>query len=286
MKKIKLITDTASDLTLEIAKEYDIHLIPINLNIDGKQLKDKYDISNDEFYNYLETHDEVPKTAQISVGEHIDEFKKFVDEYSIIYVPISSKASGTNQSAQLAKNEILEENPDADITIVDSMSFSYCYGYWITEAAKMAKKGASKEEIVEMLEDRFSRTRAVFAVDTLDYLQKGGRISSTAKIVANVLDITPILSIEDGLVVSHEKVRGKKKVVAKMLEILNEEAEQNPENPIIIMHGNNIEKADMMKEKLLEKTSFTNTVYGVVGPCIGIHTGPGAHAYVYLTKKE
>ena len=78
MKKIKLITDTASDLTLEIAKEYDIHLIPINLNIDGKQLKDKYDISNDEFYNYLETHDDVPKTAQISVGEHIDEFKKFV----------------------------------------------------------------------------------------------------------------------------------------------------------------------------------------------------------------
>ena len=286
MKKIKLITDTASDITLETAKEYGIHLIPINLNIGGKAIKDKYEISNKEFYEYLETHDDIPKTAQISIGEHIDEFKKFVDEYSIIYVPISSKASGTNQSAQLAKNEILEENPDADITIVDSMSFSYCYGYWVIEAAKMAENGSSKEEIVEMLEDRLARTKAVFAVDTLDYLQKGGRISSTAKIVANVLDITPILAIEDGLVVSRDKIRGKKKVIPKMLEIVNEEAEKNTENTVIVIHGNNPEKAEFMREKLLEKTAFTNTVYAEVGPCIGIHTGPGAHAYVYLTEKK
>lgn len=286
MKKIKIITDTASDISLETAEKYGIHLIPINLIIDGKSIKDKYEISNKEFYEYLTSHDEIPKTAQISVGEHMDEFNKFVDEYSIIYVPISSKASGTNQSAHLAKNEILEEKPDADITIVDPMTFSYCYGYWVIEAAKMAESGASKEEILEMLEDRFKRTKAVFAVDTLHYLQKGGRISSTAKIVADVLDITPILTIEDGLVVSRDKIRGKKKIIPKMLDILTQEADPDSEDPIIIVHGNDIEKAEFMKEKLLEKTSFTNTVFSEVGPCIGIHTGPGAHAYIYLTKKQ
>ena len=286
MNKIKIMTDTASDISLETAEKYGIHLIPLNLMLDGKAVKDKYEISNKEFYEYLESSDEIPKTAQISVGEHIDEFKKFSDEYSIIYVPLSSKASGTNQSAHLAKNEIIEENPDADITIVDSMSFSYGYGYWVLKAAKMAADGASKEEIVDMLEDRFSRTNILFAVDTLEYLKKGGRISSTAKIVADILDITPILTIEDGLVVSRDKIRGKKKIIPKMLEILNNEADHDSQDPIMIIHGNNPEKAQFMKEKLLEKTDFTDTVFAEVGPCIGIHTGPGAHAYIYLRKKD
>lgn len=286
MKKIKIITDTASDILLETAQQYGIHLIPINLTIGGKSLKDKYEISNKEFYDYLASNDEIPKTAQITVAEHIDEFKKFSNDYSIIYIPISSKGSGTYQSANIAKNEILEENPEADITIVDSMSFSYAYGFWVIKAAKMASEGASKEEILEMLEDRLSRTKVVFAVETLEYLQKGGRISPTAKIVANVLDINPLLAIEDGLIVSRDKIRGKKKIIPKMLEILNEEADPDSGEPIVIIQGNVPEKAELMKEKLLEKTAFTDVAFAEVGPCIGIHAGPGAYAYMYLKKKQ
>ncbi len=284
MDKIKIITDSASDLTLETANEYGIHIIPINLTIDGKNVKDKYEITNAEFYDYMKNSSEIPKTSQITVVEHIEEFKKFSDDYSIIYVPISSKASGTCQSALLAKQEIEEENPNADITIVDPMLFSYGYGYWIIEAAKMASNGSSVKEITDMLKDRFSKVDILLSVETLDYLQKGGRISPAAKILANVLDISPILTIENGLVMNRDKVRGKKKIVSKMVDILKENADDTCGQEIIIMHGNVPEKAEKMKEVLFEKTSFRDVEIAEIGPCIGTHTGPGAFAFVYLKK--
>lgn len=284
MKKIKIITDTASDISLETAEKYGIHLIPINLIIGGKTVKDKYEITNDEFYDYITQNDEIPKTAQITAAEHIDEFKKFIDEYSVIYVTISSKGSGTFQSANIAKNEILEENPDAEITIVDSYSYSYGYGYWVIEAAKMAQNGARENEIIEMLKDRFAQTDIILAVDTLEYLQKGGRISPAAKIIANVLDITPILSIEDGLVMSRDKIRGRKKILPKMVDMLMDKANSDPEQTIVIMQACAADRAEKMKELILEKTPFRNIVTAEIGPCVGIHTGPGLIALIYMKK--
>lgn len=286
MDKIKIMTDSASDITLADAEKYGIHIIPINLTIDGKSIKDRFDITIEEFYDYLETHSEIPKTSQITVNDHLEEFKKFSDEYSIIYVPISSKGSGSFQSANIAKNEILEDNPNADITIIDSMSYSYGYGYWVLEAAKMVQNGAKKDEIVSMIEKGLATNSILLAPLTLDYLVKGGRISSTAKIFANVLDINPIMAIEGGLVTSRDKIRGKKKVISKMVDILNEEADHSSDKPIIIMHGMLPEIAQKMKEKLLEKTEFKNVITAEIGPCIGIHTGPGAYAFIYPKKQQ
>lgn len=285
MDKIKIITDTASDVSLETAEKYGIHLIPINLNIGGKNVKDRYEITCEEFYKYLETSDEIPKTSQISVAEHISEFKKFSDEYSIIYIPISSAGSGTMQSAMLAKNEILEENPNADITIVDSMTYSYGYGFWAVEAAKMVSAGAEKEEIISMLKEKLAKTDVIFTTETLEYLQKGGRISPTAKIVANILDINPILKIEDGLVVGKDKVRGKKKVFPKMMEIINQNALQDKSQTITLLHGNAPEKAETVKKMIEEKTGFTNIITEEVGPTVGIHAGPGVIGIAYLANK-
>lgn len=284
MDKIKIMTDTASDITLEIAEKYGIHLVPINFVIDGKNVKDKIDISTAEFYKYMSTHCEIPKTSQVTVADHIDEFKKFCDEYSIIYVTISSKGSGSMQSAVLAKNEILEENPNADITIIDSMSFTYGYGYHVIQAAKMANAGAKKEEIISMLRERIPKTEIILSVETLEYLQKGGRISPTAKILANVLDITPILAVEDGLVMSREKVRGKKKVISKMTDMVLQNADLESDMPIIIMQGNVPDKAEKMRDMIAEKTGRNDSEIVEVGACIGIHTGPGVIAYIYQKK--
>ena len=126
MKKIKIITDTASDITLEKANEKDIHLIPINININGVTYKDRYDIDCEKFNKMLSESNEIPKTSQITVSEHYEEFKKFCDEYAIIYCCISAESSGTIQSANMAKQMILEENPDAQIYIVECHTFSYC----------------------------------------------------------------------------------------------------------------------------------------------------------------
>ena len=282
MDKIKIMTDTTSDITLETASELDIHLIPINIILEDVSYKDKYELGTDEFYAKMSSMEGMPKTSQITVQEHIDEFKKFSDDHSIIYVTIASQASGTYQSAHIAKEAVLDENPDADITIIDGKGFSYMYGYWVMEAAKKLNAGATKEEIISFIEEGLAKTDVRFVVDTLDYLKKGGRISGTAKLFATVLDIKPILTIENGLVMTVDKVRGFKNAVSKSADTAIAESENL--DTIVIVHGNDEEKGNMVVETLKSKADIGNIVVGVVGPTVGSHTGPGVIGIIYFKK--
>jgi DegV family protein with EDD domain len=284
MKKIKIITDTASDITIEKAKEKDIHLIPINISINGVNYKDRYDIDCETFNKMLSQSNEIPKTSQITVSEHYEEFKKFSDEYSIIYCCISAESSGTIQSANMAKQMILEENPEAEIYILECHTFSYCYGYWMIKAAEMAKQGYSVQEIIDMFEVNSSNTEAIFVVDDLTYLEKGGRIKPATKIVGNLLDIKPILSIEDGLITSIDKVRGSKKVNKKLLEILTNNISNDYDQNVLIFHIDALDRANQLKQLLTENTDYKNTIIVEVGPTISVHAGPGTLGYGYLKK--
>ena len=284
MKKIKLITDSASDITPELAKQYDIHLIPMHIAFGDEEYLDQVELGAAEFYEKLESFPGVAKTAQITVAEHMEVFRQFMNEYAIIYVPISSKGSGTYQSANLAKSTLMEEDETIDITIVDSMNFTYGYGMWVLEAAKMLQSGAAKEELVAFLEDRFARTEVLFAVDTLDYLQKGGRISPAAKIVADILDIRPILIIENGLVMNCDKVRGRKKLYPKMVEKIMERADHISDQLVGMVTANTPEKADEIGALLKERAGVTKFATAPIGACVGVHTGPGAIGIVYLKK--
>lgn len=282
MDKIILMTDTTSDITLEMAQELGIHLIPINIILGDVSYKDRYELGVDEFYDKMSEMDGMPKTSQITVQEHIDEFKKFSDDHSIIYVTIASQASGSHQSAQIAKAEILEENPNADITIMDGKSFSYAYGYWVMEAAKKLNDGASKEDIISFIEEGISKTDVRFVVDTLDYLKKGGRISGAAKLFATVLDIKPILTIENGLVMTVDKIRGLKNAISKAADTAIAESENL--DKIVVVHGNDIEKGNMTMEILKSKADIKDISVGVVGPTVGSHTGPGVIGIIYFKK--
>lgn len=284
MKPVKIITDTCSDISLEIAEKYGIHLLPMHIIFGDKEYLDRYDITTEEFYNMLETSDVHPKTAQITVQEHMDAYLKYADDYTIVHIPMSANASGTFQSARLARAEVLEEKPDARIYVYENCQFSYGYGYWVIEAAKMASEGRDAEEILNMLDEKIKNTEVLFSVATLDYLQKGGRISSASKAIASVLDISPILAIEGGLVVSKEKVRGSKKVIGKIISLICENALQDPEQTICIMHANDIEKANKIAEKIKETTPFTKFNIEYLGPCVGIHAGPGAFGVIYQKK--
>ena len=137
---------------------------------------------------------------------------------------------------------------------------------------------------IEFLNDRYSHCKILFGIDTLDYLEKGGRISSKAKIIADVLDITPILAIEDGLVMSKEKVRGKKKVMGKIADLVAENMDTESDQPFVVMHALDNEKAEKLKAVLEEKTGKTDFVTEILGPTIGIHAGPGAFGVIFRGK--
>ncbi len=286
MKPVKIITDTCSDISLEIADKYGIHLLPVHIIFGDDEYLDRYDIDVKEFYEKLENSQVHPKTAQVTIAEHTDAFMKYADDYTIVHIPMSANASGTYQSARLARTNVLDEKEDAQIYIFENNQLSYGYGMWVIEAAKMAADGKSAEEILKMLEEKVYNTGILFSVSTLDYLQKGGRISSASKLIANVLDISPILAVEGGLVVSKEKVRGSKKLISKMVQMLNEDALPDSNQTIYILHGNCPEAAEKLTEKIKENTCFTNFAFADVGPCIGIHAGPGAFGVIYQKKNK
>ena len=162
--------------------------------------------------------------------------------------------------------------------------FSYGYGYWVIEAAKMAADGKNSDEILAMLNEKIDSTDIILNVESLDYLQKGGRISSASKILANVLDISPILAIEDGLVTSRAKVRGRKKIFSKMVEMVKENCGGNYDQTICIMNGCADESVEKLISVFKEKTEFKNFECHTIGPCVGTHTGPGVFGIVYQTK--
>ncbi len=283
MEKIKIITDSTSEVTLEEAKEYDITVMGISIIFGDKVYRETLELTKEEFFNKLEEYGDIPKTQQIPISEIVDEFKRNIDS-KIIFFTLSSKGSGTNQTVHMAKEMVMEEYPDADITIIDSMAYSFVYGHWVIEAAKMAKEGKSRDEIVETATKGIADFQAYIAVDTLTYLQKGGRISSSAKIIGNLMDIKPILVIEDGLIMSYDKVRGEKKRYFKMVDLAIENADDIANQKVYILHGNAPEKAQALKDALLSRTEVREIETRIIGASVGSHIGPGVVAILFKKK--
>lgn len=283
MKKIKLITDSASDIALKLAEENDIHIIPLNVSFGEETFKDMYDITNAEFYSRLRTADELPKTAQVTISDYEEVFKQYAD-YDIIYVGLSARASGSFQNANIAKGMVKDENPNIDITLIDSNNFTYGYGMWVLLASKMVADGVCHDEVVAFLEENLAQSEIMLTVSSLDFLQRGGRISSAAKVVANVLDIHPILYTEGGMIMSFAKARGSKKLIDKMTDIVAERIGDN--HTISLLHTDYYEATQKLKESLLVKIPDATFLEAEAGPCIGTHAGPGAYGMIYAKKKE
>ena len=277
MNKIKILIDSPSDLSLEKAKELDIKVIPVKLSMgeDEELLKDKYDITPDEFYAKIREEGIIPKTVQITPYEFEEAFKEFADDYDdLICITLSSASSGTHRNAVMAK-ETVESEKDVKIHIVDSKTFSFVYGYLGILASDLVKEGKSAEEIVKILEDKVETSTAFFTVETLEYLKKGGRITTLSAIIGGVLDIRPILKITDeGLVAAFDKVKGEKKVFSKLAEYVKAEADKH-ENPLIyLLYSDRKDKTEKMQE-LLEAEGLKIAGYEQVGAIIGSHAGPG-----------
>lgn len=281
MKRIKLITDSASDISLELAKKHDIDIVPLHVTFGEETYKDMYEITNRDFYSRLKNTDVLPKTAQVTINDYEETFKKYTD-CDIIYVGLSARASGSFQNANIARGMVQDDNPDADITLIDSNNFTYGYGMWVLLAADLVEKGAGHDEVVSFLEKNLAQSEIMLTVSSLDFLQRGGRISSAAKVVANVLDIHPILYTENGMIMSFAKARGSKKLVDKMTDIVAERIGDN--HVISLMHTDMPEAVDKLREALLAKIPDATFLEAEAGPCIGTHAGPGAYGMVYAKK--
>lgn len=286
MSDIKIVVDSGSDIPQEIADKYDIGIISFLSLFGEEQFVHRVDITNREFFDKLESFDGFPTTSQTPYGDMYDYFSRLCKEHkSVIYFALSSAASGQYQTANLVKNEILEENPEADFHIVDSYKFSLYIAQTAVHAAQMAIDGKSVDEIIVECEEYIKTWRCYLLVDTLKYLEKGGRLSKTAAFVGTMLDIKPVLTIENGLVESIDKLRGKKKLLDKLIEKVGEDSDMDRENPMFLVVHSDDSKGQEVCGKLREEYGDgCIEMYGEFGPLIGTHVGKGAIAVIPRIK--
>lgn len=272
MNNIKLICDSLSDIPKELIDKYDIHVVPLTVIFDGKEYIDGIDLSKQEFYKMLRNSEDMPKTSQCTYIQFRDAFKRYLNKGNdILYIGGSSVASGTFQSAMMAKNDL-----DGNIYMVDTQNLSIGSGCLLLSAAEMLERKADIKDILNHLENLKESVKVLFTVDTLEYLQKGGRISLAKATIGNMLNIKPVLSIEEGLVKPINQVRGKKQVVSKILSLIKENfGEDLAKKRIILGFGDNNKEFNSFVEKLKEDFKIDEIISVNVSTCICAHSGPG-----------
>ncbi|MFT9488525.1 MAG: DegV family protein [Tepidibacillus sp.] len=282
---IKIITDSAADLSKNVIEQYNIDVIPLQVFLNDQQFEDGVTIQPNELFQGMREGN-VYKTSQPLLTRFKDVFEKYAKEKtSCIYIAFSSGLSGTYQSSVMIKNEVLEEYPDFDCEIFDTKCASVGLGLVVLKAAQLAANGKSKAEILEAIDFYANHMEHVFTVDNLEYLYRGGRVSRTAAIIGGLLNIKPVLNVEDGKLVPIEKIRGRKRVFKRMIELMEERGNNLREQTIGICHGDDEEGAETLKIMIREKFGTDKFYVNIIGAVIGAHAGPGTLSVFFLNKE-
>jgi DegV family protein with EDD domain len=278
VSKIRIVTDSTADIPLSLREELGIEMVPLKIHFGSETYLDAVTLQSEQFYEKLTAASALPTTSQPSPLEFFEVYKKLAEEdpdVEIISIHLSSALSGTYQSAVLA-GSMLEEQ--AKIHIVDSLSASYGIGALVVAAATAAREGKSVAEILEIIRVLRANYHIYFLVSTLEFLQKGGRVGKASDIFGSLLNIKPILSIDpDGEVVAVEKVRGQKKAMARIVELLAADLSGRPIH-LNVAHSNSPEAAEQLRELIEQQFEVRSMAYIALGPVIGTHAGPGTVA--------
>ncbi len=284
-----IITDSNCDLPIEYLSKNNIHVIPFTFQLNGITYTDDFgnSLSHKEFYNALR-NGSMPTTAQITAYTFENEFRKFTSKgESIIYIGFSSALSGSFNSSVMARNTIQEEEPEADITVIDSKSASIGQGLLVYYACEMLKRGKSKQEIVDWIETNKLKINHWFTIDSLEHLKRGGRISATSAAIGGLLEVKPVLNVlNDGSLNIVKKVRGRKKSIRALFEEYKTRVINPEEQMIYINHGDCLDDAEYLKSLILSETTPKDIVINTMGPIIGTHTGPGVVVVVFMGKER
>ncbi|MEL7563505.1 MAG: DegV family protein [Dehalobacterium sp.] len=278
MCSVKIVTDSTSYITPAVLAKYQISEVSLIVNFDKRSFPENKEKNYHSFFEELKMSKIYPTTSQPAVGDFVETYRHLTDDgSSVISLHISGLLSGTVQAAKTAAG-MLE---DRDICVVDSMFTVTALGFIVEEAGKMASAGKNKEEILSKIEEMKNHTYLFFLVDTLEYLYRGGRIGGASALFGNLLQIKPILHVKDGLIDVLTKVRTREKAIRQLLLEVEKRIEGDGNKKRIgVLHVDNPEGAEHLKDLLQKKYSEVNSDFYAVGPVIGSHVGPGTTGIV------
>jgi DegV family protein with EDD domain len=282
MSKVAVVTDSTGYIPSALLRNLPIQVLPLQVIWGNQVYLDGVDIQPDEFYTRLSTAKVMPSTSQATPAQFMEAYKKLLEEgYDILTITISSKLSGTMDSAIQAKNSF----PGAHIELFDSLSSGMALGFQALAAARSAAEGATLKECLSVAEQARQNSGVIFVVDTLEFLRRGGRIGGAAAFLGQTLNIKPILELRDGRIEAIEKVRTRVKAVNRLLELVENRIGKHTPIRLSTLHANAEQDALDLLEKIRQRYNMADVSEAVctsVSPVIGTHTGPGALAIAYL----
>ncbi|KAA0546490.1 DegV family protein [Bacillus sp. BGMRC 2118] len=282
---IQLITDSACDLSKEVLDQQDIIMLPLVVHLDDTDYFDTETIDSSKVYEAMRM-EKVPKTSQVPPTRFHDTFTRLAEEKKeAIYISFSSELSGTYQTSMLMAEQVREQYPDFKLTIINTKCASLGMGLVVLKAAEYVKAGLSYDEIVEKTEAHANHMESIFTVDNLDYLARGGRVSKASAFVGGLLNIKPLLHMEDGKLIPLEKIRGRKKVLQRMIDLMKERGVNFSGHTVGISHSEDEETALYLQEKIKEQLGYESFFMTNIGSAIGAHVGPGTIALFFLNKE-
>jgi len=278
---VTIVTDSTADLSLEMYEKFGIKMVPLTVYFGENSYKDWVDIDPVSFYQKLQNSTELPRTSQPSPDQFLEVFKEELEKGNeIVSIHLSSKLSGTYNSACIAKEMIGSDK----IYPIDGRTASIGTGILAIIAKRLADEGKSSKEIAEIIEKKKKTIRHLFAVETLEYLKKGGRISPAKATVGNILNIKPILHIVDGIVEPFDKVRGMKRAVPRIIDEIKQKGLDLTRQLCGFSYAGSLDDAKEYVELIKKELSPGELIVTQIGSVIGTYVGPGTVAFIFFEE--
>jgi DegV family protein with EDD domain len=280
MSQVTIITDSTAYLPQEYVQQYSIRVIPLTFTWDGNTYRDGIDMGPDEFYTRLSRSSSFPTTSQTSVHAYEELFRSLIAEgkKQILVLPISSGISGSVFSAQQARTMF----PEVEIEVLDTRLVSMALSFQVLAAARAAEQGASLQECKRVAEQAYQHIGVYFTVDTLEYLNKGGRIGNAKRLLGTALNIKPLLMIQDGKIELVQSVISKRKAVERMVQLVERDIDGRSPVHISVFHALAEQEATELLWRVSKQFNAVESILSHVSPVVGSHVGPGTISIAYM----
>jgi DegV family protein with EDD domain len=284
MSQVAIVTDSCASIPETLIQSLNIHWVPYYVHRGQEVLRDLVTVQRASFYEWLARATELPTTASPGPGDYVDIYQELADQgvTEIISIHMTSKGSGAFQAAKVAQSMMSELLPALRIEVIDTLNVSMCQGWMVIEAARAALAGRTLSDIVDQVQRMIPITRMMQTADTLKYLYMGGRIGRAKHLVGSLLNIKPLIGMEDGVIVPLGQARSRSRAYRAMVDMIEAAVGTAGRIRIAYVHAAAIEEIEKLKSLVEARLEVVESLTAELSPALGVHTGPGTAGLCYF----
>ncbi len=289
MPKLAIVTDSTASIPERLIRELKISIVPYYIHRGNEVLRDLVTVDRETFYQWLPRATQLPTTASPGPGDYITMYQRLVEEErveQIVSIHMTSKGSGAYQAAMAARGMVAEILPRLQMEVIDTLNVSMCHGWMAIEAARAALAGKTLGEVVAMVREMIPLTRMVQTADTLKYLYMGGRIGKAKHLLGSLLNIKPLIGMEDGVIVPLGTARSRNHAYRMMVDAIQKAVGEQGKVRIAYVHAAALEEVQKIREMVEQRIQVVEWMFAELSPALGVHTGPGTAGVCYFPVFE